>query len=79
MIKNCPCFKCIVFTLCKQKAIQTLIKECHILREHLILRVSGMHIVLSHDKLLDFCNLMDITITKKGNNHIITYNGRNVI
>jgi hypothetical protein len=53
--------------------------ECLILSDFLVKNTSGSNIVLKHDELMEFCEIMDITVRKKGTNHIITYNGRNLV
>lgn len=75
MVK-CPCHKCLVYPLCKNKTIQSLMVECELLTKFLVERYSNKGVVLNRDALNEFCDVMDIILKKSGNNTTLSYKGR---
>jgi hypothetical protein len=75
-IIKCPCEKCILICLCRNKGLNILLGECKLLQEYIIEKHTH-RVCLDRERLYKFCNVMGINVVKNNHSFRLEY-GRNV-
>lgn len=70
---KCPCYKCLIFPLCQNEELPTLLGQCILLYAYLFKEKSGKNVILELEHFHTFCEVMGITLRKERNNTIINY------
>lgn len=72
---ECPCYKCIVLGMCKNKEIHVLMSDCTPLYKYLYKDALSTPKLVSMDiiNLYQFCGIMGIKIDRRDGDFVIRY------
>ena len=72
---ECPCYKCLLLGMCKNKEMQVMMKECRLLYDYLYKGCASTPKTLCLDiiNLYQFCEILGIEIDRKDGSYAIKY------